>query len=337
MMPSDSRAAPRLFRHRPQIAPRLSLPALLLLTTCSAPTPRPEAERNVRVGASRAAPGTKAKGSSAAGEAKGAGELLYDLEAVPAAGSSQREDGRGTLTLSASIDRDGHSLGLTITSQALFSGTTEILEVRDGRAAKMRTTYDKLQISMELRAVIDGQERVQQLPSSALPLQGEVVISELKGDFYHRRLESGAPTAEQAEMLKEPRPVITQYAGKPVGVGATWTLQGEALQALAGGMLSDPTGRVTGRLVQVQPCDSHSCGLVTFSGQLRGELPIGVVPDGLQWQMEGSCRRDLTRSIDAACHTGGPLTGRMQLDADVAMDAEGTLEFDWQERGTEGL
>jgi hypothetical protein len=68
---------------------------------------------------------------------------------------------------------------------------------------------------------------------------------------------------------------------------------------------------------------------------MRGELPIGVIPDGLQWQMEGNCRRDLTRSIDAACHTSGPLTGRMQLDADVVMDAEGSLEFDWQERGTE--
>jgi hypothetical protein len=333
MFPSNSRAAPRFFRRLPLAAPQLALPGLLLLTTCSAPTPRPEVERNVRVGASRAAPGTKA--GAAVPEARAGSEVLYDLEAVPAAGSSQREDGRGTLTLSASIDRDGHSLGLTITSQALFSGTTEILEVRDGRAAKMRTTYDKLQISMELRAVIDGQERVQQLPSSALPLQGEVVISELKGDFYHRRLESGAPTPEQAEMLKEPRPVISQYAGKPVSVGATWTLQGEALQALAGGMLSDPTGRVSGRLVQVQPCGSHNCGLITFSGQMRGELPIGVIPDGLQWQMEGNCRRDLTRSIDAACHTSGPLTGRMQLDADVVMDAEGSLEFDWQERGTE--
>lgn len=329
-------AGPRRAASAAGLLSSLLLSALALLAACSAPAPRQSVERNVRVGASRQAGAPKASAAAPRAEAGGAPDAVYDLDAVPQVGSAQREDGRGTLTLTAATEQDGHSLRLTITSQALFSGTTEILQVRDGRAAKLRTTYDKLQLSLELRVEIDGQEQVQQLPASALPLQGEVVISELVGDVYHRRLESGAPNAEQAELLKEPRPAVTQYAGKPVQVGASWTLSDEALQAMAGGMLSETRGRASGRLLQVLPCGSHQCAEVSFSGDLRGELPIGVLPDGLNWQMQGSCRRDLSRAIDAACHTSGPLSGRIQLGPGAEMDTQGSLEFDWQERGVEG-
>ena len=257
---------------------------------------------------------------------------LYDLDAAAAPGSTQREDGRGVLTIGGELEHDGHRLSLHLTSEARFSGTTQVLEVVGGRATKLRTTYDKLEVTMEVRATMDGQEQVNQMPSSTLPLQGETVISELRGDFYHRRLESGAPTAEQAEMLKEPRPAITQYAGKPVAVGAMWGMNSDALEAMAGGLLDKVTGPATGRLVSVAACGEHTCAQVAFGGEVRGELPIGLLPDGLQWQMQGLCQRDLTRQVDTACHTGGPLSGRMQLGPGAEIEATGSLQFDWQER-----
>lgn len=292
-------------------------------------------ERNVRVGASRqAVPKAEvAKPSSAVEPAKADG--LLDLDASASAGSTQREEGRGVLTIGGELEQDGHRLSLQLISEARFSGTTQVLEVVGGRATKMRTTYEKLEVTIEIRATMDGQEQVNKMPSSTLPLQGEVVISELRGDFYHRRLESGSPTPEQAEMLKEPRPVITQYAGKPVAVGATWRLNGDALEAMAGGLLDKVTGPATGRLVSVAPCGEHNCAQVAFGGEVHGELPIGLLPDGLQWQMEGLCQRDVTSNVDVACHTAGPLSGRMQLGPGAEIEATGSLQFDWQERSVQ--
>lgn len=310
---------------------RLAGAAVVLVGGCSGPAQK-TAERNVRVGVSRSPSVKAATPPSSPEQGVALRDRAFDLDASAAAGSTQREEGRGVLTIGGELEHDGHHLSLHLTSEARFAGTTQVLEVVGGRATKLRTTYDKLEVTMEVRATMDGQEQVNRMPSSTLPLQGETVISELKGEFYHRRLESGSPTAEQAEMLKEPRPIITQYAGKPVAVGASWALSGEALEAMAGGLLDKVAGPATGRLVSIAACGDHTCAQVAFGGEVRGELPLGLIPDGLQWQMEGLCQRDVTRNVDTACHSGGPLSGRMQLGPGAEIDATGSLQFDWQER-----
>ena len=307
--------------------------AVVLLGDCAGPE-RKVTDRNVRVGPSRKAVEKVDVVPAPAGVAP-ALDRPFDLDAPAAAGSTQREDGHGILSIGGELEHDGHHLALQLTSEAVFSGTTQVLEVVGGRATKLRTTYDKLEVTMQVRATMDGQEQVNRMPSQTLPLQGETVLSELRGDFYHRRLESGAPTAEQAEMLKEPRPVITQYAGRPVSVGATWDVSTDALEAMAGGLLDKVTGPATGRLVTVSPCGEHTCAQVSFAGDVRGELPIGLIPDGLHWRMEGKCQRDVTRNLDLACHSSGPLSGRLQLGPGAEIEATGSLQFDWRERAVE--
>ncbi len=227
---------------------------------------------------------------------------------------------QGTLSMLV----QGQAIDGTMATQSHQLAQTKILEVKDGQATKIETTFVEYKTTNKM--VMFGQEQVQDDTN----LQGMVLTQTLTDNGWETTTKGGALPPEAGELLKKAAYVDPREAfpAEAVGAGHTWKLKDDQIAAFMGQNAMPGTkfkGEIAFKLVEVKAIDGVNIAVIEYD--MDGAFVMDMAPQGMQMDIninmkgKGLVERNLTNYTNTSVFEGDmKMTMMMSAQGQVLMN-----------------
>lgn len=219
----------------------------------------------------------------------------------------------------------GQQLPGEMTTKAHQEIQTKVLEVTEGEATKVETTYLKSKTTNN--TTIMGQTQNE----DDTQLEGVVMVQTKTADGWKTETKGGQFPPEAADLLKEAAYVDPRlsFPAEPVNVGHKWEIKDEMMAAYMG-QASMPGAKFTGvikfELMNVKDVGGVKIAMIDYD--MDGAITMDLAPQGAQMDMtikmkgKGQLERELTTytSINA-------FKGDMDMAMKMSVDGQALMEM----------